>query len=667
MSESSSILAADFGSVYTRVLLVDVVDGMYRLIAQAEVRSTGGFPAGDVTLGLQQAIEELSQTTGRKLLDQTGYVITPENDRREGVDYFLATASGGRSLRAVLVGLMPDVSIESGLRAMEGTYVSVVDTISLRDNRTDEDKLNALLLSDPDIVFITGGTEDGAIEPLIKLLGMVKTSVSVTEKDARPIVIYAGNSKAADRVKLDFSELTRVFVADNVRPTLNEENLASARLRIGQAFDEYKEAQGSGFDVVSDMSAIGLLPTAQSYRTITRYLGMSREKTEGIVVVDIGSAASTLATYFKDDTESSIRTDIGLGHSAPDLVQSVDMDTFRRWLPFSAAKADLMNYALNKSLRPSYIPTSRDEMYMEHALIRVGIEKLLQTQRPEWRTRPPDLDMVIAAGSGLTATGNAGITALLLLDSIQPHGVTELYADPSGLIAAMGAISYVVPEAVVQLLSSNNLDRIGTVFSVDGTPTIGRKAVSYRIDFDNGDRLEGDINGGELMVFKLPPGRTAKVRVKTAGRNLKIEGKTTSNREVSGGSAGIIIDTRGRPIPLGVDIRRRMLQIIIWYALASGIDPVEIPEDRLQPVIERETPDDFLLAAELAKVADEEPEEKPRRRGLFGGGGKKEKPDKKGKQNKKAAAAKSDDDDIDIDELDALLNDDEELTLDDRL
>ena len=53
---SGSILAVDFGNVNTRAILVDLVDGMYRLIARAEARSTAGFPANDARLRIGAAV-----------------------------------------------------------------------------------------------------------------------------------------------------------------------------------------------------------------------------------------------------------------------------------------------------------------------------------------------------------------------------------------------------------------------------------------------------------------------------------------------------------------------------------------------------------------------------------------------------------------------------------
>ena len=73
-----SIIAADIGSTVTHVSLIDVVEGMYRLVAHAEYPTTLGTPDHDITVGLCRAIQYLEETTQRRFLDDIGDPITPE-------------------------------------------------------------------------------------------------------------------------------------------------------------------------------------------------------------------------------------------------------------------------------------------------------------------------------------------------------------------------------------------------------------------------------------------------------------------------------------------------------------------------------------------------------------------------------------------------------------
>jgi hypothetical protein len=69
--EINSIVAVDFGSVNTRIVLVDLVDGAYRLVARTMTRTTADDPLRDVAVGLFRGLDQLAAQTGRKLLAPT--------------------------------------------------------------------------------------------------------------------------------------------------------------------------------------------------------------------------------------------------------------------------------------------------------------------------------------------------------------------------------------------------------------------------------------------------------------------------------------------------------------------------------------------------------------------------------------------------------------------
>ncbi|MBZ0304153.1 MAG: glutamate mutase L [Anaerolineae bacterium] len=582
-----AILAADFGSIYTRLVLLDLVDDGYRLVAQAQARTTSGFPHQNVSVGLERALREMSAVTGRALLNEQGRLITPEQPDRSGVDEFVATASVGRPLRTLLVGLVPDISIASGLRAAAGTYVQIVGTFSLSDTRSEEEKLNVIVSTTPDMVLITGGTEYGAREPLLDLIQVIHLALKLLERPRRPVILYAGNSALAPQIQAMFGDLTKVFIAPNVRPSLDDENLDGAQLQLGLAFNAFKGNRGGGFEVVSEMTRLGVLPTAQGYNLLTEYLGKSLA--QGVLAVDIGSAVSSLSAYVGDDVFTMIRTDIGQGQSADDLLDTVGTEPVRRWLPFYISDDELLGYARNKALRPATIPETLRDLYIEHALLRAGIQELVAASRPAWAKQIdlppggilPQFDPIIGAGATLTQTGSGGMTALLLLDALQPEGVTTLQTDAYGLLPVLGALAYSQPEAVVQTIEAGGLVNIGTSFSLSGQPRLDRPALDVKIVTDD-ETVEQRIDGGHLWVYPLPSGQEAQVEVRVLARGSSIGGKGRIKLTLEGGTGGLIFDARGRLLPLAQDVRKRAAQMTRWLAEATRSTPQDIPESWLQ-------------------------------------------------------------------------------------
>ncbi|MDL1899986.1 hypothetical protein FBR02_04370 [Anaerolineae bacterium CFX9] len=574
---ANSILAVDFGNVNTRAVLIDLVEGVYTLVTNASEPTTAGFPSGDVGVGLLRLLRQLSEKTGRMLATVDGRVIQPEQPDRSGVDTFVTTASIGRPLRTVLVGLVPEMSIASGMRAAAGTYVNIVDTISLADTRSPNDQLNALILARPDLIFMVGGTEKGARTPMLELIATVRLALRLMPRGLKPMLLYAGNSALEDEIQSLFGPQAHLMLAQNVRPSLEDEALESAQLQLALAFDSFAEARGVGFDLVGSMSAVGILPNAQSYNLIADYLGKASPG-KNFMIADVGSAVSTMSAHVSGSTATTIRTDIGIGHSARATLEQVGTNAVRHWLPFSATDNEILAYALNKTLRPASIPEGLRALYLEHALLRAALRHLLMISRPAWtptqalddlREPLPAFSRIIAAGAGITQTGRPGMSAMLLLDALEPVGVTQLEIDPNALISALGALARVNSEAVVQLLDASGLESLGTCISLSGQPRGSRTAARVQIRLPDGTREKYTIPGGSLWVYPLGLGVHAEIRV-SAGRGMHIDGRRSLRLSVEGGTAGVIIDARGRPLPLSENLKTRAEQISGWYAQATG-------------------------------------------------------------------------------------------------
>src|SRR5713226_2718715 len=128
---ADTLLAVDFGAANTRVLLFDVVESAYRFVGYGEAPTTVNAPYHDASEGMHHALEALQGITGRQVLDEHAHLVMPASADGRGVDSFVATSSAGPAVRAVLVGLLPDVSLASARRIAAGSYINVLDTFSL--------------------------------------------------------------------------------------------------------------------------------------------------------------------------------------------------------------------------------------------------------------------------------------------------------------------------------------------------------------------------------------------------------------------------------------------------------------------------------------------------------------------------------------------------------
>lgn len=564
-----SILAVDFGSVHTRAILIDQVDDVFELIGFARTRTTDGYPAYNLRVGLDRVIQQLTASTGRRFVNETGVIITPEQQDRSGVESFVITASGGRPLRAAVVGLRGDGSVAAAHQALSNSYVNIVETLSLEDGRSRDERLNAVLRSYPNIVVITGGVEHGASESVMELVESVKLALAVMDKRRRPIVIYAGNSQLVPRVTAAFHDIAAdVLVAANVRPTSDRVDAAPLRARITEAFNRIAETRGSGFSELAALSVSGVQPTARGYNTVASYF--ARLNDARVIVVDVGSAASIMSCATPRENLFGIRTDLGVGHNALTLLNAVDLQDVVRWLPFDGAEETLYTYAYNKSLRQGIVPFSLRESFVEHALLRAALQEMAVSTGVG---RAPAADIVVLGGASINGTGRPGYSLMLALDGLEPLGVTRFLGDPYGLTAALGAVAAMRPDAASQVADGNGYAILGTAVSVSGRPRFDKPAVEVTVEADDGTKTMLTVNGGHLVRIPIPIGVTAAVRVKVVGRGLNVAGGGSQRFKVYGGGAGVIVDARGRPLPLDLPDDVKATLMLQWIAEVTGDEP----------------------------------------------------------------------------------------------
>ncbi|HKV57393.1 MAG TPA: glutamate mutase L, partial [Ktedonobacteraceae bacterium] len=102
-ASASSIMVADCGATFTKVSLLGLVEGQYRLIARGVSPTTSAGPNENVTRGVIQAINEIEYITGRRFVTD-GKIVTPEGPSGDGVDLLVSTMSVGGPMRLVVLG-----------------------------------------------------------------------------------------------------------------------------------------------------------------------------------------------------------------------------------------------------------------------------------------------------------------------------------------------------------------------------------------------------------------------------------------------------------------------------------------------------------------------------------------------------------------------------------
>jgi len=570
-----SILLADCGTVTTKAVLLEQVAGQYCFVAQGEAPTTAEYPWSDVAESIRHAVEQISKVTGRHFFDASGDLIFPELAGRQGVDVFAVTVSASQPLQVVLGGLVRDLSVASAERAAAGTY-SLIKAILVSGGQkgalSDEQRAHTILDAAPDVICIAGGVDGGAVTPVLELVETAALTCSLMDESVRPRLLYAGNAQLRQRVVKIVGGQAKLRVADNVRPTLTEENLLSAQAELDALYVQDKMEQLPGIDIVSSWSPVPLVPTASAFGRLVQYLWHLGEPSKGVLGVDVGAANTTMAAVFDGRLSLTIRGDTGITFGGEQLLQKRGAETITRWLPEPMSSDEARGVFINKKMHPTSIPQVPREARLEQALAREVIRTTLEVARPGWKpgaAQPyphllPLCDTIVVSGGVLAHAPRPGQVALIVLDALEPIGVSTLVLDTYGLAPALGNVAAVKPLAAVEALDSGALVNLATVVAPVGHARHGDIILKIKVTYDDGSTFNVEVRYGDLEMLPLLPGQQAVLELRPLRHfdvGLGGPGKA-GKRRVSGGLA--------RPLRLSRRPEQRQYQMQQWLWDVGG-------------------------------------------------------------------------------------------------
>jgi hypothetical protein len=580
--DADSVLAIEIGTVSTRVILFDIVEGRYRFLGQGVVPTTAGAPINDVSVGVKQALDELHDITGRVLFDDNGQLVIPSQPNGLGVGACVATVSAGPPLKVVAIGLLEDVSTESAKNLASTIYARVVETMSLNDRRGTVERLDTLLQKSPDLIIVAGGIEGGAKRSVITLLESVGLACYLMPSDQRPEVLYAGNSELINNVQESIGSLANLHIAPNVRQSYESEQLTPSQPALAQVFRLVRSRQMRGIEEVDSWTGNQLMPAATAFGRTIRFISQEYAHTKkGVLGIDVGASATTVASAFSGDLRISIYPGLGLGENLPEILDLCPVGDIMRWIPVDVSESYVRDYIHNKAIYPSSLPITSEELAIEQG---ITCQAILLAIRQAQKTYPPDLagsmpgllpwfEPIIASGSVLTKAPDRNQALMMIINGLQPTGVTTIALDRNNLAACLGAIASVTPLLTIQSLDAVNFINLCTVISPIGKAPTGTPILRVRMTRGDGMDSDLEVQQGSLVAIRLPVGQTGTLHLTPLHRfDVGMGGfGRGGNVKVVGGTLGIIIDARGRPLRLPPDPTQRRELLSKWLeAAVSG-------------------------------------------------------------------------------------------------
>ena len=579
--DADSLLAVDVGTATTRAAFFDVVDGYYRYIASGQAPSTAAAPFKDISEGVRQAIENLQAVTGRKFLREDHNLIMPTEDG-QGVDLFAATLSAGPAMKTVVVGLLEDVTVASAQRLARTTYARVVETIGLNDKRKPEQQIDSLLSLRPDLILVAGGTDHGATRSVQQLIETIGLACYILPPENHPALLYAGNQDLAEGIKASLEKRTlSLSISPNLRPDLETEDLQPAQFALAKLYNQVRRSQMSGVDELNAWAGNSLMPTAYAEGRIIRFLSQVYDSSKGILGVDLGASAATIAASFGGELTLGVYPQLGLGEGLTNLLRYTSLNEILKWIPLDISAETVRDYLYQKAAYPATLPGTPEDMLIEQALARQNLRVALTTLSKDFPRQArrasaefiPYFEPILAGGSVISRAPTLGQSLLILLDAIQPMGITTLILDQNYLLPALGAAASRNSILPVQILESGAFLGLASVVVPQTNIRPGVTILSGRLVAQNGNESRVEIKQGTLEVFPLRAGQSGRLFLQPL-HHADIgfgPGQTLSEGiPVAGTALGGVIDARGRPLRFPNDPGRRRDMLKKWQWTVGG-------------------------------------------------------------------------------------------------
>ncbi|PKH37383.1 conserved hypothetical protein [Nocardioides alpinus] len=456
----SLVVCVDFGSTFTKAVLVDLDSGDLLATASHPTTLPDADGVGDVLDGYDACMAVLAEQDPR----------APDAD-------VLACSSAGGGLRIAVVGNEELVTAEAGRRVALSSGGKVVLVLS---GGLDAAKLADLRGSEPDVVLLVGGTDGGNAE--------------VLESDADALartpwtgpVVVAGNIESQPVVASRLAASGTPYVlADNVVPKIGVLAPDSARRAIREIFLSHviggkhlssrTDARGRTFvDLVRGATPDVVLTGVE---LLARGTDDQHRGAGDVVVVDVGGATTDVHSVVELDPEDS-----GLARevvATTPVTRTVEGDLGMRWSAVSTVEAagrdDLAAAALRRRTHPDFLPADAHErdadLEIAAAAVRIALERHAGRSKvvvsPEGRVVERsgkdlrEVDLMVGSGGVLRHGGPDGVRRVLIPATGDAfEGGWQLPRDPvvvvdgDYVLAAAGLLAEDHPLAAHRLLGS---------------------------------------------------------------------------------------------------------------------------------------------------------------------------------------------------------------------
>jgi hypothetical protein len=267
----------------------------------------------------------------------------------------------------------------------------------------------------------------------------------------------------------------------------------------------------------------------------------------------IGSDSTLVEHATFGRTINNRKLSYGIGKGIDQLMLNGGLDYLKAWLQIEGFEKDdnsAINALGNYSQFPAVnISSSRSQSSL-NGLLRFVMTQInwmnyfYNTRFEDKSNQERGVNRILLAGEVFKQFKQPGDIVLAVVDSLQLEGIWEIYLDVHGVVPAFSLISNTIKGSIKQI----GVKKLGTILVLTHNLNWGDRLGKIMLDLGLTEDQQLIMKSGELV--RIPYGNNITGAV---GLDLRSEVDIKGYRNMvnlAGGSLGLIVDARGRPLPL---------------------------------------------------------------------------------------------------------------------
>lgn len=244
-----------------------------------------------------------------------------------------------------------------------------------------------------------------------------------------------------------------------------------------------------------------------------------------------------------------------LDGGAANLREDFVAENIGKFLTFPANEIGVENFLGNRAVRPHVLPKGPKELELEEAILRASFASLLSA-------RDKNKKVLLAVSGGIiSGTPRLSRVALLILDVLEKGMAAQVFFDREFFLPSFGAL--LTRYEQLQTASTGPwFESLGALISLGGSCEVS-------LDWGYSQIQQVETEDGEISLIPAPVSQRINLTF-TAGSKEK------KSFCVLGGSLGIILDARSKPLPLAFGQEASRHKVAAWQ---REIEKAEITKE----------------------------------------------------------------------------------------